>query len=211
MKQPNVIMWKKVHIMLGDDWGQSNVLSYWTSPVISGFPSQRASNAEIWEFISFQPDHAVQQICYWWFETLQHWCDVLVFHAACDITVRFLVKFDNWQVAQQQHIPIFGYLALCLLITKVYWFISYLGIKSWDLHVCDRASTITHVDRVKKSNPWYNEIWLWLNVTIWSSQACLSVIFIHFVIISKYLGKKLHLFTLFFNHPSLLQLIFGRL
>ena len=32
-------------------------------------------------------------------------------------------------------------------------FISYLGMKSWDLHVCDRASTITHVDRVKKSNP----------------------------------------------------------
>ena len=29
-------------------------------------------------------------------------------------------------------------------------FISYLGMKSWDLHVCDRASTITHVDRVKK-------------------------------------------------------------
>ena len=31
--------------------------------------------------------------------------------------------------------------------------ISYLGMKSWDLHVCDRASTITHVDRVRKSNP----------------------------------------------------------
>ena len=29
-------------------------------------------------------------------------------------------------------------------------FISYLGMKSWDLHVCDRASMITHVDRVKK-------------------------------------------------------------
>ena len=63
-------------------------------------------------------------------------------------------------------------------------------MKSWDLHVCDRASTITHVDRVKKSNPWYNKIWLCLNVTIWSSQICLSVIFIHFVIISKYLGKN---------------------
>ena len=31
--------------------------------------------------------------------------------------------------------------------------ISYLGMKSWDLHVCDRASTITHVDRVKKVIP----------------------------------------------------------
>ena len=35
----------------------------------------------------------------------------------------------------------------------VFLFISYLGMKSWDLHVCDRASTITHIDRVKKSNP----------------------------------------------------------
>ena len=32
-------------------------------------------------------------------------------------------------------------------------FISYMGMKSWDLHVCDRASTITHVDRVKKAIP----------------------------------------------------------
>ena len=31
--------------------------------------------------------------------------------------------------------------------------ISYLGMKSWDLHVCDRASKITHVDRVKKVIP----------------------------------------------------------
>ena len=46
--------------------------------------------------------------------------------------------------------------------------ISYLGMKSLDLLVCDRASTITHVDRVKKSNPWYNKIWLRWNVTIWS-------------------------------------------
>ena len=30
-------------------------------------------------------------------------------------------------------------------------FISYLGMKSWDLQVCDRASTITHVDREKKN------------------------------------------------------------
>ena len=75
--------------------------------------------------------------------------------------------------------------------------ISYLGMKSWDLHVCDRASTITHVDRVKKSNPWYNKIWLCLNVTIWSLQICFSVIFIHFVIIQNIWEKKLHLFTLF--------------
>ena len=30
--------------------------------------------------------------------------------------------------------------------------ISYLGMKSWDLQVCDRASTITHVDREKKNS-----------------------------------------------------------
>ena len=81
---------------------------------------------------------------------------------------------------------------LCILT-----FISYPGMKSWDLHVCDRASTITHVDRVKKSNPWYNKIWLCLNVTIWSSQICFSVIFIHFVMIQNIWEKKLHLFTLF--------------
>ena len=86
-----------------------------------------------------------------------------------------------------------------------------LGMKSWDLHMCDRASTITHIDRVKKSNPWYNKIWLCLNVTISSSQICLSVIFIHFVIISKYLGKNCTYIHTFFNHTSLLQLIFGRL
>ena len=40
----------------------------------------------------------------------------------------------------------------------------------------------------------------------------LSVIFIHFVIISKYMGKKKQVFTLFsITRPSLLQLIFGRL
>ena len=38
-------------------------------------------------------------------------------------------------------------------LQRVEAIISYLGMKSWDLHVCDRASTITHVDRVKKSNP----------------------------------------------------------
>ena len=34
--------------------------------------------------------------------------------------------------------------------------ISYLGVKSWDLQVCDRASTITHVDREKKNSAYYN-------------------------------------------------------
>ena len=104
-------------------------------------------------------------------------------------------------------------LAMELLQSCAKPFISYLGMKSWDLHVCDRASTITHVDRVKKSNPWYNKIWLCLNVTIWSSQICFSVIFIHFVMIQNIWEKKLHLLIIhtFFNHPSLLQLIFGRL
>ena len=74
-------------------------------------------------------------------------------------------------------------------------------MKSWDLHVCDRASTITHVDRVKESNPWYNKIWLCLNVSIWSSQICFSVIFIHNVIISKYLGKNCT-YSHFFSRTS---------
>ena len=85
-----------------------------------------------------------------------------------------------------------------------------MGMKSWDLHVCDRASTITHVDRVKKSDPWYNKKWLCLNVTIWSSQICFSVIFINFVMIQNIWEKNALIHT-FFNHPSLLQLIFGRL
>ena len=38
----------------------------------------------------------------------------------------------------------------------IMWFISYLGVKSWDLQVCDRASTITHVDREKKNSAYYN-------------------------------------------------------
>ena len=35
-------------------------------------------------------------------------------------------------------------------------FISYLGMKSWDVQVCDRASTITHVDREKKNSANWN-------------------------------------------------------
>ena len=34
--------------------------------------------------------------------------------------------------------------------------ISYLGMKSWDLQVCDRASMITHVDREKKNSAYQN-------------------------------------------------------
>ena len=30
--------------------------------------------------------------------------------------------------------------------------ISYLGMKSWDLQACDRASMITHIDRDKKNS-----------------------------------------------------------
>ena len=84
--------------------------------------------------------------------------------------------------------------------STVYHIISYLGMKSWDLHVCDRASTITHVDRVKNSNPWYNKIWLCLNVTIWSSQICFSVIFIHFVMIQN-IWEKNCTYSHFFQSP----------
>ena len=38
----------------------------------------------------------------------------------------------------------------------IFEIISYLGMKSWDLQVCDRASTITHVDREKKNSAYYN-------------------------------------------------------
>ena len=34
--------------------------------------------------------------------------------------------------------------------------ISYLGMKSWDSQVCDRASTITHVDREWKNSAYQN-------------------------------------------------------
>ena len=124
-------------------------------------------------------------------------------------------------------------------------------MKSWDLQVCDRASTITHVDRVKKSNsrsrrdvmrlsnkrspylfgvatanrtkvttpnkygaeiiarmsdwenPWYNKIWLCLNVTIWSSQICFSVIFIHFVMIKT--SEKNCTYSHFFQSPVIIS------
>ena len=80
------------------------------------------------------------------------------------------------------------------------YIISYLGMKSWDLHVCDCASTTTHVDRVKKSNPWYNKIWLCFNVTIWSSQISFSVIFIHFVMIQN-IWEKNCTYSHFFQSP----------
>ena len=87
-------------------------------------------------------------------------------------------------------------------------------MKSWDLHVCDRASTITHVDRVKKSNPWYNKIWLCLNVTIWSSPICLCY-FHSFCYNFKISGKKFtllsitrHCFSLFLvGSKSMLALL----
>ena len=83
----------------------------------------------------------------------------------------------------------------------VWYIISYLGMKSWDLHVWDRASTITHVDRVEKSNPWYNKIWFCLNVTNWSSQICFSVIFIHFVMIQNIWEEKKCTYSHFFQSP----------
>ena len=48
-----------------------------------------------------------------------------------------------------------------LIVSQSQWrfvntIISYLGVKSWDLQVCDRASTITHVDREKKNSAYYN-------------------------------------------------------
>ena len=126
-------------------------------------------------------------------ETTIIWAPCIWKHDICPAVVL--------QIFPQQY---FGSFMVVLVV--VWWYImtkqimtiiSYLGMKSWDLHVCDRASTITHVDRVKKSNPWYNKIWLCLDVTIWSSQICLSVIFIHFVMIQNIWEKKLHLFTLF--------------
>ena len=82
----------------------------------------------------------------------------------------------------------------------------------WNLGICMCVIVRPrlHMLIVLKSNPWYN-LWFCLNVTVWSSQICFSAIFINFVTTSKYLGKKMHLFILFFNHQSLFQLIFGRL
>ena len=38
---------------------------------------------------------------------------------------------------------------------NIFFFISYLGMKSWDLHVCDRVSTITRIDCEKKNSAYY--------------------------------------------------------
>ena len=53
---------------------------------------------------------------------------------------------------------------------------------------------------LKKGNPWYNKIWLCLNVTIWSSQICFSVIFIHFVMIQN-IWEKNCTYSHFFQSP----------
>ena len=44
-------------------------------------------------------------------------------------------------------------------------FISYMGMKSWDLQACDRASMITHVDQEKKISAKYRNndlLFLWV-------------------------------------------------
>ena len=125
--------------------------------------------------------------CWLFTITRGQWFDVLVIHLISPWTNfwRNIWRAGNqtqWRLKNLKEISI----------------ISYLGMKSWD--VCDRASTTTHVDRVKKSNPWYTKISLCLNVTIWSSQICLSVIFIYFVKISKYLGKNCT-YSHFFQSP----------
>ena len=77
--------------------------------------------------------------------------------------------------------------------------LSYLGMKSKDLHV--RPCTITHVDSVKRVIP-----------ATRYSQICYSVfflVFIHIVIITKYLKNGLlHIFS---HHQWRIQLIFGQL
>ena len=102
----------------------------------------------------------------------------LLFHAIFGITGALIVCFDIWRFKQAKNSETGFDGHHCDFEQRMPCFISYLGMKSWDLYVCDRASTITHVDRVKKSNPWYNKIWLCLNVTIWSSQICLLFSFI---------------------------------
>ena len=71
-----------------------------------------------------------------------------------------LVQYDKFYSGKQQEDASECLMMLMELINKgsvPYCgsndIISYLGMKSWDLHGCDRASTIKHVDRVKKSNP----------------------------------------------------------
>ena len=62
----------------------------------------------------------------------------------------------------------------------------------------------SHMLIVLKSNPWYNKIWLCLNVTFWSY-------FHSFCYNFKISGEKIALIHTFFNHKSLVQLIFVRL
>ena len=60
-------------------------------------------------------------------------------------------KFAIWTYPRDNLPPI--QVTISKLLFSV---ISYLGVKSWDLQVCDRASTITHVDREKKNSGYYN-------------------------------------------------------
>ena len=86
------MMWKKVHIMQGDDWGQSNVLLYYTSPVISGFPSQRASNAEIWGFLSAWTCCWTDTLLVIWDPTALMWCP------SCSLWYYCPISFEIWQL-----------------------------------------------------------------------------------------------------------------
>ena len=99
-------------------------------------------------------------------------------------------------------------ISLIFPICDLLHFISYLGMKSWDLLVCERASTTTHLDRVKKSNPWY-KIWLWLNVT--ELNKIVFLLFSFILLQFQNIWGKIALLHTFFKNQSLLQLIFGRL
>ena len=85
-----------------------------------------------------------------------------------------------------------------LFCVDVLCIISYLGMKSWDLHVWDRASTITHVDRVKKSNPWYD--FAWMQLFDLHKFVCLLTFSFILLKFQKYLGKNCT-YSHFFQSP----------
>ena len=63
--------------------------------------------------------------------------------------ITYICESDN----DEKCIALLNTIYSSVIITVI---ISYLGMKSWDLQVCDRASTITHVDREKKNSANYS-------------------------------------------------------
>ena len=89
----------------------------------------------------------------WKWTHLPHWISlVILFSFHTSKTVSQADVFNNF--FKFYHFFFIRYHSFCTSCkSTIIFVISYLGMKSWDLHVCDRASTITYVDRVKKVIP----------------------------------------------------------